>query len=253
MTRLLLAVAALLGLVGPAAAQPDRAAPLVLAAASLQESLTAAADAWERAGHRRPVISFAASSTLARQIAAGAPADLFFSADEEWMDDLARRNLLVPDTRSDVLGNRLVVVAARATPTGRLNNRAAIARTLSSGPVAMGDPDSVPAGKYGKAALTKLGVWPVVAPHVVGAENVRAALALVERGAARYAIVYRTDQRAARTAKLVGTFPAASHPPIVYPLARLKTSTSPEAEAFRRFLTSPRGKAIFVRYGFTAR
>ena len=239
-------------MIGPAAAQRDRA-PLVLAAASLQESLTAAADAWEREGHRRPVLSFAASSTLARQVAAGAPADLFFSADEEWMDDLAKRGLLAPGTRSDVLGNRLVVVALSGARTGRLNNRAAIARTLSSGPVAMADPDSVPAGRYGKAALTALGVWPVVAPHVVRAENVRAALALVERGAAKYAIVYATDYRAARAAKLVGTFPAASHPPIVYPLARLKTATSGEAEGFRRFLTSPRGKAIFARYGFQAK
>lgn len=252
MTRLLMLFVALLALAPPGAAQP-RDTALVLAAASLQESLTEAAAAWEAAGHPRPVISFAASSTLARQVEAGAPADLFFSADTDWMDHLADRGLIAPGSRIDLLGNRLVVLAMAGTGTGRLRNRREIAATLSSGPVAMADPDSVPAGKYGKAALTRLGVWDRVAPHVVRAENVRAAMALVERGAARYAIVYETDYRAARAARRVGTFPAASHPPIVYPLARLKRSTSAEAEGFRRFLIGAQGKAIFRKYGFATR
>ncbi|WP_294057096.1 molybdate ABC transporter substrate-binding protein [Sphingomonas sp.] len=232
-----------------AAAPPG--APLVLAAASLQESMTAAADAWAAKGHARPVLSFAASSALARQAAAGAPADLFVSADEEWMDDLQRRGLLVPGTRADLLGNRLVLVApandSRAVPLGP---RSPLAAWLGEGRLAMADPDSVPAGKYGKAALTKLGLWPGVQARVVRAENVRAALALVERGAARYGIVYATDARASKLVRVAGIFPAASHPPIRYPIARLKAFQSLEAEGFRRFLLGREGKAIFARYGF---
>lgn len=233
-------------------AAPAPRAPMVLAAASLQESMTAAADAWARAGHPRPVISFAASSALARQVMAGAPADLFASADEEWMDALAAKNLLAPGTRADLLGNRLAVVepAGRhgAIPTGG----ARLARVLGAGPLAMADPDSVPAGKYGKAALMKLGAWDAVAPHVVRAENVRAALALVERGAAPFGIVYLTDARASARVRVAGIFPRASHPPILYPIARLAGSSNPEAEGFRRFLLSARGRAIFARFGFSA-
>ncbi|MEG3143766.1 molybdate ABC transporter substrate-binding protein [Sphingomonas sp. RT2P30] len=247
MARLLLALFALL-LIGAAPAPP-----VVLAAASLQESMSAAADAWARQGHARPVISFAASSALARQIAAGAPADLFASADEDWMDELARQGLLAPGTRADFLRNRLVVVAAPGGPAHIPARGAALARVLGAGPLAMADPDNVPAGKYGKAALIRLGAWDAVAPHVVRAENVRAALALVERGAAPFAIVYATDARASKLVRVVGLFPASSHPPIVYPLARLRTSTSPEAEGFRRFLLSRAGQAIFVRFGFSAR
>ena len=233
-------------------AAPAPTAPLVLAAASLQESLDAAADQWAKAGHPRPVISFAASSALARQIEAGAPADLFASADEEWMDALAAKRLIATGTRADLVGNRLVVVE----PAGRRSavplNGARLARLLGAGPLAMADPDSVPAGKYGKAALTKLGAWNAIAPHVVRAENVRAALALVERGAAPFGIVYLTDAKASSKVRVAGVFPANSHPPIVYPIARLAGSANPEAEGFRRFLLSPRGRAIFARFGFSA-
>ncbi len=128
-----------------------------------------------------------------------------------------------------------------------------LARTLGSGRLAMADPDAVPAGRYGKAALERLGAWNGVAPQVVRAENVRAALALVERGAAPLGIVYATDAKASAKVRVVAMFPAASHPPIVYPIARLKASRNPEGEAFRRFLISGAGKAIFVRYGFTPR
>ena len=233
-------------------AAPASTAPLVLAAASLQESLDAAADQWAKAGHARPVISFAASSALARQIEAGAPADLFVSADEEWMDALAAKRLIAPGARADLVGNRLVVVEPAARRSVVPLNGARLARLLSAGPVAMADPDSVPAGKYGKAALTKLGAWDAVAPHVVRAENVRAALALVERGAAAFGIVYLTDAKASSKVRVAGVFPTASHPPIVYPIARLATSTGTEAEAFRRFLLSSRGRAIFAQFGFTA-
>lgn len=248
-----LIIAATLWLAGAATAQPKP--PLVLAAASLQESLTDAANAWAARRHPRPVISFAASSALARQIAAGAPADLFISADEEWMDDVAKKGLIQPGTRISFLANRLVLVAPASRPAPRLTIRPGfpLARALGSGRLAMADPDAVPAGKYGKAALTKLGVWNAVAPKVARAENVRAALALVARGEAPFGIVYATDAMASKDVRVVGTFPANSHPPITYPVAILRTATSPDAEGFRRFLLSREGKSIFARHGFTAR
>jgi molybdate transport system substrate-binding protein len=227
--------------------------PLVLAAASLQESLTAAADAWAKQGHVKPTISFAASSALARQVEAGAPADLFVSADEDWMNALARKNLIVARTRVTFLGNRLVVAAAAGSSV-RIPVRppAALVRVLTAGPLAMAD-TAVPAGKYGQASLEALGVWVQVAPKVVRAENVRATLALVERGAAPLGIVYATDAKASAKVRIAGVFPERTHPAITYPIARLSASTNPEAEAFRRFLVSRAGKAIFVRYGFSAR
>ncbi|MDF7776902.1 molybdate ABC transporter substrate-binding protein [Sphingomonas sp. AOB5] len=238
---------------GTAAFAQSRKPPLVLAAASLQESMNAAADAWAGKGHARPVISFAASSALARQIAAGAPADLFVSADEEWMDDVQRRGLIVPGTRADFLGNRLVLVAIAGDRRNVLLGRGSpIVGMLGDRRLAMADPDSVPAGRYGKAAFVQWGLWPALAPKVVRAENVRAALAFVERRAARYGVVYATDARASRKVRVAGIFPANSHPPIRYPIARLKASTSPDAEGFRRFLISREGKAIFARFGFSA-
>ncbi len=227
--------------------------PLVLAAASLQESLTAAADAWAKQGHVKPTISFAASSALARQVEAGAPADLFVSADEDWMNALAKKNLIVAKTRVTFLGNRLVVAAAAGSSV-RIPVRppAALVRVLTAGPLAMAD-TAVPAGKYGQASLEALGVWAQVAPKVVRAENVRATLALVERGAAPLGIVYATDAKASAKVRIAGVFPERTHPAITYPIARLSASTNPEAEAFRRFLVSRAGKAIFVRYGFSAR
>lgn len=233
-------------------AAPSGQAPIVLAAASLQESLTAAADVWARSGHPRPVISFAASSTLARQIEAGAPGDLFVSADEEWMDALAAKGLLAAGTRADLVGNRLVVVEPAGRHASIPTSGPRLARVLGAGPLAMADPDTVPAGKYGKAALEKLGAWNAVAPRVVRAENVRAALALVERGAAPFGIVYLTDAKASSKVRVAGVFPPSSHPPILYPIARLARSANPEAEGFRRFLLSPRGRAIFARFGFGA-
>ena len=251
--RLVVALLGLLGaLVGPPASAQAKG-PLVLAAASLQESMTEAADSWARAGHARPVVSFAASSALARQVQAGAPADLFASADEDWMNALQAKGLIASGTRADWLANRLVIVASGARRAVVPMNARALARVLGAGPLAMADPDAVPAGKYGKAALTALGAWPALAPHVVRGDSVRAALALVERGAAPFGIVYATDARAAKAVRIVGVFPAKSHPAIVYPLARLTASANPDAEGFRRFLLSPRGKAIFARYGFTSR
>jgi len=242
----------LLSLTGTGAIAATPQPPIVLAAASLQESLNAAADAWSRQGHVRPTLSFAGSSALARQIDAGAPADLFLSADEDWMTDVEKHGAVVAGTRVTFLGNRLVLVAP-ATRTAPVVTRpnSALARTLASGPVAMADVGAVPAGKYGKASLEQMGIWATVSPHVVQADNVRAALALVERGAAPLGIVYATDAKASPKVKIVGVFPDASHKPIRYPVARLKAGKSPEAEGFRRFLISPAGKAIFARYGFS--
>ena len=250
--RVLAAVALLGASIAPALAQARP--PLILAAASLQESLTAAAVRWAAKGHPKPVISFAASSALARQVEAGAPADLFVSADEEWMNYLAQRRLIRPQTRVSFLTNSLVLIAP-ATSRLRLTigPRFPLDRALGAGRLAMADPGAVPAGKYGKEALTRLGVWPSVQGRVAAAENVRAALALVGRGEAPLGIVYATDARATGRVRVVGTFPASSHGPITYPVATLATSRNGEAEGFRRFLVSAEGKSLFRRFGFGAR
>jgi len=246
--RFIAALTALLALIASAA--PARP-PLVLAAASLQESLSAAADAWAKQGHERPVLSFAGSSALARQIDAGAPADLFISADEAWMDDVQRRGHVRPGTRADLLANRLVLVEpAIGHVRVALRKGTPLAQLLGKGRLAMANVEAVPAGKYGKAALQSLGVWKAVQPKVAQAENVRAALALVERGVAPFGVVYATDALASRKVRIAGVFPDASHPPIRYPIALLTGSTSADAAGFERFLRSAQGKAIFRRYGF---
>lgn len=222
--------------------------PLVLAAASLQESLNAAAGAWAAKGNARPICSFAASSALARQIAAGAAADLFISADEAWMDQVERRGRVVAGSRADFLGNRLVVIQARRAPP--LGASVPLSQALRTGRIALADPDAVPAGRYAKASLDRLGLWQSVSPRVVRAENVRAALALVERGAADWAFVYATDAKASAKVRAVRMMPEGIHPPIRYPLARLKASTSPDAEPLRRFLLSREGKGVFAGFGF---
>lgn len=232
------------------APEPTARAPLVLAAASMQESIDAAADAWAAEGHRRPVISFAASSALARQIESGADADLFVSADQDWMDSVERDGWIRADTRRDLVGNALVLIA----PAGGLQavalEAASLDRALGQARLAMADPDSVPAGRYGKAALRSLGLWPAVEARIARGENVRAALALVERGEAPLGIVYATDARASDRVRVAAVFPAKSHPPIVYPVALL-ASAGPEAEAFYRFLLSEAGQAILAAHGFT--
>ncbi|SEH17840.1 molybdate transport system substrate-binding protein [Sphingopyxis sp. YR583] len=239
-------------LVSPAAFAQERG-PVVLAAASLQESLTEAANAWAAKGHAKPVISFAASSALARQVIAGAPANLFLSADEEWMDAVAKAGLLRAGTRTTLLGNRLVLIAPAASKVRLTPSRGfPLAKALGTGRLALADPAAVPAGKYAKTALTHLGVWTGVAAKVAPAENVRAAMALVERGAAPLGIVYATDARASKTVRIVGTFPASSHPPIRYPVAVLKASRHKDTAGFRAFLLSKQGRAIFVRHGFSA-
>ena len=249
MSRLALAFVAAISLPSTLLAK----APLVFAAASLQESLNAVADAWAARHHDRPTISFAASSALAKQIDAGAPADIFISADEPWMDDVQKNGLVAQGTRISFLANTLVLVAPADT-TGAVSIKPGfpLAKALGDGKLAMADPDSVPAGKYGKASLTALGVWPQVEGKVVRGDSVRAALAFVERGEAPYGIVYATDAFASKKVRVAGVFPNSSHAPITYPIARLSAASSPDAEAFRLFVISREGRAIFRKYGFLA-
>lgn len=247
--RHLLAFFAALALATPAAAQEKPV--VVFAASSLTDALNAVAAAYEKAGHPKPVFSFAASNTLARQIEQGAKADLFISADEEWMDYVAKLNLIAPKTRVSFLGNALVLVApAGSAMNVKLAPGLNLAGALNGGKLSMADPDSVPAGKYGRAALEKLGAWNVVQGAVVRGENVRAALRFVESGDAAAGIVYLTDANAAgNKIKLVGTFPQSSYPKISYPMAQVKGATK-EAAAFQAFLRGPAAKAIFRAQGF---
>lgn len=250
-TRVLAAI--VLAVSGSGCAAAPAEPPLVLAATSLQESLTAAAERWAAKGHPRPLLSFAGSSALARQVEAGAPADLFVSADEEWMDYLAQHRLIQPRTRVSFLTNSLVMIAPAASDVQlALEPGFPLERALGRGRLAMADPGGVPAGKYGREALTRLGVWSSVEGRVAAAENVRVALALVARSEAPLGIVYATDARAASGVRVVGTFPPVSHGPIRYPVALLAASRNPEAEGFRRFLISPEGQAVFRRFGFGA-
>ncbi|HWA22146.1 MAG TPA: molybdate ABC transporter substrate-binding protein [Caulobacterales bacterium] len=245
-------IAALIGLAAPANAQPEKKPLLVYAASSLTDALNQAADAYAAAGRVRPTLSYAASSTLARQIEQGARADLFISADEDWMNYLAERKLIEPATRVSILSNKLVLVApadrplkVKIAPGFDLNG------ALAGGKLAMADPESVPAGKYGRAALQALGAWNAVEADVARAENVRAALRFVETGDAAAGIVYFTDARASGDkVVIVGEFPQSSFPKISYPLAAIKGGQSEEAKAFAAFLRGPKAQAIFRSQGF---
>ncbi len=246
---LMLCLVLLAGCGGSGAATPG---PTVLAASSVQEAMEAAADVWAAKGHPRPVLSFAATSALARQIESGAPAHLFVAADEQWMDIVERAGAVRPGTRAVLLGNAIVLIAPAATgPRALVLDAQAFARALGDGGrLAIADPDAVPAGRYGKAALGSLGLWMTAAPRLARAENVRAALALVERGEAPLGIVYATDARASSRVRVVARLPASSHPPIRYPVAALTNAEHPDTEGFRQFLLSDEARAIFHRFGF---
>ncbi|HET7197023.1 MAG TPA: molybdate ABC transporter substrate-binding protein [Burkholderiales bacterium] len=242
MERLALTLAALL-LAGAAHAQTT----LVFAAASLKNALDEAAHAYA-AG--KVVVSYGASSTLARQIESGAPADVFISADLDWMDYLGKRGLLLPGTRRDLLGNRLVLIAPATQPVKLAPAPGfALAKALGGGRLALADPASVPAGRYARAALEKLGVWDSVAGRLAAAENVRAALAFVARGEAPLGIVYATDAREEPRVRVAGVFPDDTHPPIIYPAALLR-GARPGARELLDFLAGPRAGAIFEKHGF---
>ncbi|MFT3904888.1 MAG: molybdate ABC transporter substrate-binding protein [Steroidobacteraceae bacterium] len=247
------ALLALLPLAPLQAADTAAARPLlVYAAASLTNALQELGTAYQQSGGQPVQFSFAASSTLARQIEAGAVADLFFSADTEWMDYLQTRSLIASATRTNLLGNRLVLVApADSKSELKIASGFALAAALGTRRLAMGDPDSVPAGKYGRAALQSLGVWDSVADQVVRGDSVRTALAFVDRGEAPFGIVYETDALIDRNVRLVDRFPESSHPAIVYPVA-LTSGAAPGASAFLAFLKSAAAQAVFRKYGFTS-
>jgi molybdate transport system substrate-binding protein len=223
----------------------------VFAAASLQESLTEAGKLWSR-GSGVPVrFSFGASSAIARQIAQGAPADLFLSADLEWMDWLAGKRLIVAASRRNLLSNDLVLIApARLRTRLTVGRGMPLARALGTGRLAVADINAVPAGRYAKAALTSLGVWRSVEDRLLPAESVRAALAYVSRGEAPLGIVYATDARADPKVRIVGRFPAGSHPQIVYPAALVAASRHRGAASLLGFLQGAGAAAVFRRHGF---
>ena len=235
-------------------AQPTLAAGTVrvFAAASLKEALDQINANWQaQPGHAAVSASYAASPALAKQIELGAPADVFISADLDWMDYAAAKGLIKPETRKSLLGNTLVLIA----PAGSglkfdLKAGADLGAVLAGGKLAMGDVKSVPAGKYGKAALENLGLWSQVSASVAGSENVRAALTYVARGEAKLGIVYGSDAKAEPKVEVVATFPPDSHPPIVYPAALMASSNNPEAIAYLTFLSSPTARAIFIARGF---
>lgn len=225
---------------------------IVFAAASMKTALDAANAVYARKSGHQVTASYAASSALAKQIEAGAPADVFISADLDWMDYLAKKNLIKPDSRKNLLGNRIVLVAPKdkAKPVD-IKAGFDLSALVGDGKLAMGAVDSVPAGKYGKAALEKLGAWSAVAPKVAGAENVRAALLLVSRGEAPYGIVYQTDAAADPGVSIVGTFPPDSHPAIIYPVAQVTDAKSAAASDYLKFLSSDEASGFFTAQGFT--
>lgn len=244
---------------GPVTTGAQAAEPVVVfAAASLKNALDDASAAWTKETGKTTRISYAGSNALAKQIEAGAPADLFLSADEAWMDEVDRAGDLRPGSRFNFLRNALVLIAPAA---GMKDSDPQIAlapdlgstlgKVLAGGKLAMANTEAVPAGKYGKAALEKLGAWAAVKGQVAQAENVRAALLLVSRGEAPLGIVYATDAAADPHVKVMATFPSDSHPPIVYPAAVTKASQNPEAEAFLAYLKSAPARASFERQGFT--
>lgn len=246
LSRLLLA--ALLCLATSAHAAEVR----VFAAASLKESLDAVGRKFEQTTGHKVIAVYAASSALARQIENGAPADLFMSADVDWLDYLDQRKLTVPASRRNLLGNALVLIAPEKRPVSlNLVPGAALTAALGDSRLAIANPDVVPAGKYARAALTHLQLWPQVEHKLARAENVRVALQFVARGESTLGIVYRTDALAEKQVRIVATFPETSHPPIVYPAVKLKDSRSPAADALLSFLAGNEAAVIWQQYGFT--
>lgn len=250
MTRLLRALATSLLLA--LAPLPALAADVtVFGAASLADALKEIAADYQKQSGKQVAVSLAASSVLARQIEASGGADVFISADLDWMDYLDNKNLIQHDTRENLLGNKLVLVAGKDVDTNiAVAPHFDLLGALKGGRLAMADPDSVPAGKYGRTALISLGAWNGVVNHVVNAENVRVALAYVARGEAPLGIVYETDAKADSNVKIVGVFPESSHQPILYPAALVKDA-KPEARTFLAYLASPAARAVFEKDGFT--
>jgi len=225
----------------------------VFAAASLTNALNDIAAHYKKTHGTEVVSSFASSSVLARQIEQGAPADLFISADQQWMDDAVAKKSMIDTTRYTLLGNDLVLIAPRsenARPV-TINDKTDWKRLLKGERLAVGDPDHVPAGIYAKEALEKLGAWSSLSPVLARANNVRSALALVERNETPYGIVYGSDAVASQKVQVVGTFPEDSHKPVEYPVAIVKDRDNAAVKAFYNYLKGPEAAAVFTQYGFT--
>jgi molybdate transport system substrate-binding protein len=239
--------------VAPTASRAQAGTLLIFAAASLKNALDEIARGWSKdTGKPMPRISYAASSALAKQIEQGAPADLFIPADLDWMDYVARKDLIKADTRVNLLGNKIVLIASKDSKTTvEVKQGFELAKALAGGKLAMANVDAVPAGKYGKAALEKLGAWNRVKDKVAQAENVRAALLLVARGEAPFGIVYATDAAAEPNVRVVGSFPDDSHPPIIYPAAVIKDAKSADAKPFLDYLKTIKARPAFEKQGFT--
>lgn len=235
----------------PAAAAAPRSV-LVFAAASLKTALDSIASRWTAATGHTVKLSYAGSGALARQLEAGAPADIFVSADQQWMDYAEAHGLITPPSRAPLVGNALVLVAPKGSGTAlRIGPGFALAAALGDDRLATGAPQSVPVGAYARAALGSLGVWEAVAGRIAGADSVRGALAFVARGEARLGIVYRTDALSEPKVEIIDTFPADSHPPIVYPAALVATSSSEPPRAFLAYLRSNEAAEVFRAEGFT--
>jgi molybdate transport system substrate-binding protein len=250
--RALLAAAAIAAIGAPQSSGAQDKTLTVFAAASLKNALDDANAAFTKATGIKVVTSYAASSALAKQLENGAPADIFVSADLEWMDYGSQKKFIKDDTRVNLLGNRLVLIAPKDSKVGDVTiatnlNLAALA---GDGRIATGDVRAVPVGKYARAALEKLGLWASVQNKMAMADNVRAALLLVSRGEAALGIVYETDAKVDPNVKIVGAFPPDSHPPITYPVAATATA-KPEATQYLNFLRSQPAKAVFETFGFT--
>lgn len=251
MRPLLAALALIAGLALPAA-EPRADDLLVFAAASTKNAIDDIMAAYQAESGTKVEASYASSSDLAKQIENGAAAGVYISADTKWADYLAERGLVAADGRRDLLGNSIVlVVPAESDLSVDLGTPEGLAQALGDGWLAMGDPDHVPAGRYGKAALETLGMWSALEGKVARAKDVRAALALVERGEAAAGIVYATDAAISDAVKVVATFPSTSHPEIVYPVMLVAGQDSAEARDFYAFLAGPEARTVFLRYGFT--
>lgn len=241
-------------MIAPPSSAASAPAPLLIyAASSLTDALNQIGQAFEIHTHQPVKFSFASSGTLAKQIEAGAQADVFFSADTEWMDYLQARKLINLQSRDDLLTNRLVLIAPTDSQLHlKITQAFPLAAALGTGHLSTGDPDSVPVGKYARTALINLGVWNDIAPQVVRSDSARNALAFVERGEAPLGIVYATDAFTTKDVKIIDYFPAGSHPAIVYPVALTRTAHG-DAGKFIDFMRSPMGKSIFIRHGFSVR
>lgn len=226
----------------------------VFAASSLTSAVTEIRDRYTKQSGHRIRLSFAGSSALARQIEAGAPADIYLSANQAWMDYLAERELIETDSRTAHVGNRLVLIAPAEDPLRRLEIGGSLDLKTLLGPkgrIAVGDPAHVPAGIYAKQALSRLGLWPDAAPRLARLDNVRHALALVERGETPLGIVYATDARITEKVRIVGDFPGDTHAAIRYPFAILKDRRNGRVDAFYAYLTGEAGLAVFRDFGFS--